>query len=879
MDSDLRFDLTALEQATSLKALRTLLEQQRTALGQQFNAGRPVAELVSARAHFIDQLLALLWFRQGLDTITDIALVAVGGYGRGELHPHSDIDLLVLSNRPLKPADEQRVGQFLTGLWDIRLDIGSSVRTVRQCIELGGNDQTIGTSLIESRLLCGSPHPFHKLQRAMQSKTFWPSAKLYAAKLAEQEERHLAHHDTGYNLEPNIKANPGGLRDIQTIGWVAKRHFHVNSLTGLVDKGFLTADECQELMECQNFLWQVRFLLHMEAGRGENRLLFDFQPRIALALGYDEPGNRGVERMMKKLYQTIRRLRELNEMLMQLFDEAILGTVNSLQVTPINDDFQRREQLIEVRDPQLFIRRPETMLDLFLHIADDPQITKLGATTIRALRQGRRAIANQGIHLCELASCRERFMALLRHPRGIGRPISRMHKHYILATYLPAWEQIVGQMQFDLFHGYTVDEHTYRLIKNIYHFVRPGEDHKFQLCTELVHAMRKPELLFLGAIFHDIGKGRGGDHSELGAADAAEFCNSHGIPASDAALVVWLVENHLLMSVTAQKRDIHDPEVVIEFATRLSDERHLDALYCLTVADICATNDNLWNSWKDALLHELYFATQKVLRNGLDAPTDIGQRLAQHKAEALALLDDCDPEAVTALWARFYDDYFIRQNPEQIALHSRQLLSQPSDTTLVLISKQIVRGGTEIFLYGPDQPHVFAHAVALFARKGLNVHDANIGSTRDGYILDTFVVLEQDGEPLTAPQRVQEIISELPIAIRSSESPNPPSRRLTRKMRYFNVPTAVTFLATEDASRTMLELVTLDRPGVLALVGQVLEERQFSLHAAKITTIGERAEDFFIITSHNGGGLDANERDALRIALEERLAVTFEDEH
>lgn len=880
MDSDLSFDLTALEQATSLKALRTLLEQQRATLGQQFSAGRPVAELVKARAQFIDQLLALLWFRQGLDTVNDVALVAVGGYGRGELHPHSDIDLLVLSNRPLKKADEQRVGQFITGLWDIRLNIGSSVRTVSQCIELGCSDQTIGTSLIESRLLCGSPQPFRKLQQAMQSKKFWPSAKLYAAKLAEQEERHLAHHDTGYNLEPNIKANPGGLRDIQTIGWVAKRHFNVNSLAGLVDKGFLTEDEYQELMECQNFLWQVRFLLHMEAGRGENRLLFDFQPRIALALGYSEPGNRGVERMMKKLYQTIRRLRELNEMLMQLFDEAILGTVDKLTVTPINDDFQKREQLIEVRDPQLFISRPETMLDLFLHIADDPQITKLGATTIRALRQGRRAMANQGVHLCKLAPCRERFMALLRHPRGIGRPFSRMHKHYILATYLPAWEQIVGQMQFDLFHGYTVDEHTYRLIKNLYHFVRPRGDQKFQLCTELVHAMRKPELLFLGAIFHDIAKGRGGDHSELGASDAAQFCASHGIKESDAALVVWLVENHLLMSVTAQKRDIHDPDVVVEFAARLGDERHLDALYCLTVADICATNDNLWNSWKDALLHELYFATQKVLRNGLEAPIDISQRLANHKAEALALLDDCDSAAVTALWSRFYDDYFIRQSPEQIAWHSRHLLAQPGDTPLALISKQIVRGGTEIFLYGPDQPNVFAHAVALFARKGLNVHDAHIGSTRDGYILDTFVVLEQDGEPLTAPQRVQEIISELPQAISAGcERPSLPSRRLSRQMRHFNVPTAVTFLATEDASRTMLELVTLDRPGVLALVGQVFEMRQLNLHAAKITTIGERAEDFFIITSHRGGALDASEREALRAALEERLTVTFEDDH
>lgn len=882
MDNALSFDLAALEQATTIKALRTLTEQQRDWMKSEFTQGTPVTVLVKARAHFIDQLLAHLWYREGLDTIHDVALVAVGGYGRGELHPHSDVDILVLSSKPLKKADAQRVGQFLTLLWDIRLNLGSSVRTVDQCVQLGGADQTIGTSLIEARLLCGAPQPFRKLQAAVQSKKFWPSDKLYAAKVAEQEERHDAHHDTGYNLEPNIKSNPGGLRDIQTIGWVAKRHFNVNSLAELIDKGFLTPDEYQELMECQNFLWLVRFLLHIEAGRAENRLLFDFQPRIAQALGYLDGGNRAVERMMKKLYQTIRRLRELCEMLMRLFDEAILGTADKLKVTPINSDFQKRGNLIEVKDGQIFIDRPESMLDLFLHIADDPEIVMLGATTIRALRQGRRAIAVRGQHLCDLPACRERFMTLLRHPRGIGRPFSRMHKHYILATYLPAWEQIVGQMQFDLFHAYTVDEHTYRLVQNIYHFIRPRQgEKKFPLCTELLRTMRKPELLFLGAIFHDIAKGRGGDHSELGAEEAQAFCALHGINDKDTALVMWLVENHLLMSVTAQKRDIHDPEVVREFAARLVDETHLDTLYCLTVADICATNDNLWNGWKDALLHELYHATQKVLRHGLQVSVDVSDRVNSNKSEALVLLGDSfSRDAIEALWARFYDDYFLRQTPEQIAWHCRHLLAQPADQPMVLISKHTTRGGTEIFLYTPDRANVFAHAVALFSRKGLNVHDAHIGSTRDGYVLDTFVVLEQDGEPLTAPLRVQEIATELPEAISCGAArPALPSRRLPRQMRHFNVPTQVTFLDTDDASRTMVELVTLDRPGVLAQIGQVFEEQQLNLHAAKITTIGERAEDFFILTTARGGALDNNEREQLKAELQRVLTVAFDDDH
>ncbi len=875
------FDIGRINSAHSIADLRKLNADNLISLKARFLSGDSVYQLVTDRAHFVDQLLIHLWFKHDLDTIPDLALVAVGGYGRGELHPYSDVDILILSTRTVAAKAGDKISTFIATLWDIRLEIGQSVRTVGECIKLGKGDQTIGTNLTESRLLCGAPQPFRKLQQEVSSKRFWPSDKLYQAKLAEQEERHEQYHDTGYGLEPNIKSNPGGLRDIQTVGWVAKNHFNANSLEELIEHGFLTPEEYHELIECQGFLWQVRFLLHIEAGRSENRLLFEFQPKIATTLGFVAQGNKGVETFMKRLYQTIRRIRELNAMLMQLFGEAILGESRRWRAIKLDDRFTKRKHIIELNDLAAFKQRPQTILELFLHIADDPEITDISATTVRALREARRTLSG---HLCDHPACRTLFMELIKHPRGAGRPFDRMHRHHVLAAYFPQWEHIVGQSQFDLFHAYTVDEHTNRLVQNLYHFLRPKNDeHKgFHLCIELMQKMRKPELLFLAGIFHDIAKGRGGDHSQLGAVDALAFCQLHDIAENDAALVAWVVENHLLMSVTAQKRDIHDADVVNDFAEKIHDETHLDMLLCLTVADIRATNDNQWNSWKSALLQELYFATQKVLRRGLEKPVDMGAQIEQTKAEARDLLQlhGYAVAAVDQLWQRFYDDYFCRYTCDQIAWHTAGLLEHSDRSEpLVMVSKHITRGGTEIFVYAPERANVFAHAVALLDRKGLNIYDAQIMSTRDHYVLDSFVVLDREGEPLTAPLRVNELISELPkVIVDPGYKPASASRQLPRQMRHFNIDTSVTFLNVEDASRTMVELVALDRPGLLALVGAVFETLNLALQAAKITTIGERAEDFFILVNSNGGALTEQERQQLKLELCKALDLSFDDQ-
>ncbi|GAA5219163.1 [protein-PII] uridylyltransferase [Corallincola platygyrae] len=846
-----------------------------TWLKAQYQAGESVNNLVLGRSRFVDALLSALWQRCGLDQVKDLSLIAVGGYGRGELHPNSDVDILVLAKRQIPESAKSQISEFITWLWDVRLEIGQAVRSVKECIQLGKSDITIGTNLLESRLICGASEPFDKLQDAVQSKRFWPSDALYQAKLEEQLKRHEQFHDTGYNLEPNVKSNPGGLRDIQTIGWVAKSHFNANSLQELIGHGFLTEDEHQELMECQSFLWQVRFILHITTERSENRLLFEHQPKVASALGYCDEGNVAVEKMMKRFYQTIRRVRELNDMLMQLFDQAILGSHNKAKIYPIDQGFQRRGEMIEILDDGLFQSRPESMLELFLHIADDPAIKGISAQTIRQLRIARRSFSG---YLVDHPSFRRLFNQLLKHPRGMGRPISRMHKHSMLALYFPLWQQIMGQMQFDLFHAYTVDEHTYRLLQNMYHFLRPREQHNFPLCSELLRKMRKPELLFLAGLFHDIAKGRGGDHSELGAVDAKAFCLQHGFPEKDADIVAWLVESHLLMSVTAQKRDIYDPDVVKEFAEKVGDEKRLDYLYCLTVADINATNDNLWNTWKAALLRELYFATQSLFRHGLEQHYDANaQQVSATRDDARAALIQRFPEGrVDELLGRLFDDYFQRHTAEQIAWHGREILNHTGSEPLILISKQMTRGGTEIFIYTKDCQGLFAKTVGLLDRKGLNIHDAQIMSTRDNHTLDSFVVLEQDGEPLTAPHRVEEIKTELLEVLVCDSKSTEATRRPPRAMRHFSVPTQVKFLDTEDHSRTMLELVALDYPGLLATLGDIFEEHEVYLQAAKITTIGERAEDFFILTGAKGAGMEASARDALQQALEERINQSIE---
>lgn len=832
-------------------------------------ASAEIDALLSSRSHFFDQLLSRLWQAFGLDQ-ADIALVAIGGYGRGILHPASDIDLLVLFNTPLTAKQERSVSDFITFLWDLRIDIGHSVRSVADCMIQAAADITIATSLIENRYITGEKKLAQALNLALTTEFPWQSRDFYQAKCDEQHQRHKKYHSSSYNLEPNIKLSPGGLRDIQTIHWIAKQHFKTRRDESLVEYNYITAEEFVELREYQSFLWRIRYALHDVAGKNENRLLFDYQPEVAQRLGFGGTDKRAVERMMKSYFQVVLKVGELNQMLLQFFEQAILGPVDIHEPEPLSDDFALNQQLIMVRNDQAFAQ-PEQIMRFFVFIAKDKRIKGIHSHTIRLLRNAR---VNLTAPLSENTECRTLFRELLVHPTGFGRAFALMHRHGIMACYLKAWAHIVGQMQFDLFHAYTVDEHTFRLIRNLYRFTLPAHSEEFPLASDIVQQLERPELLFLAGIFHDIAKGRGGDHSELGAIDAYHFCIQHDYSEADAELVAWLVRQHLLMSLTAQKRDIYDPDVIQAFAREVRTKQRLQLLYCLTVADIRATNSNLWNNWKASLLEELYRATEDTFQNHGESAITLRQRIQENKQLALALLLSAGFDAleVQQLWARFTADYFSRHTPEQISWHSQHLIHvKERQLPLILIGDENNQGTTEIFIYHLEENHLFANVAAVLDAQHLSIHDAKILNTRDGYVMDTFIVLERDSSPLYDQRRIEEVRQHLHDVLRKRRSPPRQQRGLSRRMKNFKVATQLTFLPQKNERKTAFELVTLDRPGLIARVTRVFIEQQLNLLAAKITTVGEQAEDLFIVCNAQQKALTDVECEALRDAIVKEL--------
>lgn len=824
-----------------------------------------VDTLVHGRATFIDALLCKAWTLLELDKVADLALVAVGGYGRGQLQPHSDVDLLILSHKSLKPAVQETIGRLITLLWDVRLDVGQSVRTIKETVNLAAEDITIATNLIESRLLIGNGKTFNDLQGKLSGRSYWSSKDFFLAKYEEQKARHGKFHGTSYNLEPNVKENPGCLRDIQSIGWVAKKHFKVWNGRELIEHGYFTEDEWRELIECRSHLWRIRFALHMEAGRSENRLLFDYQTDVARRLGYGDEGKASVERMMKAFFRIVRRVSELNEMLLQHFTEDILALKVKKRV-PINADFELADGLIAARHDAVF-PSPEAILRFLLLVADNPEIEGLHSDCLRQLRLARRAFHET--YFCEYPQCRALFLQLVRHPNFFAYGWDLMHKHGILQAYLPQWDHIVGMMQFDLFHAYTVDEHTHRLVKHVYRY-HCDDNNEFPRCKRIVKSLDKPELLYLAAIFHDIAKGRGGDHSKLGAEDVQAFCDSHDVEPADGELIKWLVEQHLLMSVVAQRRDIYDPQVVNDFAVAVKSHNHLNHLYALTLADIRATNDNLWNDWKSSLLRELYLMTQKALDNGMQCQQTLQERINAHQTEAHDTLTKAgfDGKRVDSFWSRLSGDYFARFTPQQLAWHAKVVLEhEDGDEPLIVdLNENTAKAGTELMVYGKDRPSLFAQVASVLDSRNCSIHDAQIMSTPDGYVFDSFIILEQDGSRITSPSRLSSLKNAVATQLDKPGNDHQNKRKMSRQMKQLDVPTKVRFYASQ-ANVTLLELEALDAPGLLAKIGHLFVELALNLHMAKISTIGERAEDLFIVSNAEGKALSQDEEVELKHAL------------
>lgn len=853
----------------NITAYKTIVSNSYDWLDSELGAGE-VTGLILGRATFVDALLRHIWQSMDFNKEQHSALVAVGGYGRGQLQPYSDIDLLLLSKKSLSIAQQERVSLFITFLWDIGLDVGQSVRTIKETFELAKQDVTIATNLVEARLLNGCQATFDSLHVKLSSRGYWSSKDFFLAKYQEQKQRHRKFKDTSYNLEPNVKESPGCLRDIQSIGWVAKKHFNATDGKDLLERGYFNQQEFNELIECRESLWRIRFALHIVAGRSENRLLFDYQTDVAARLGYGDEGKASVERMMKAFFRTVRRISELNKMLMQRFNQDVLN-LKVKQHTKINKDFELLDGFIAPTNENVF-DSPEAILQFLLLIADSPTILDLHSSCLRQLRLARRKFRNQ--YYADRAECRVLFLQLVKHSNFFALSWDVMHKHGVLQAYIPQWDQIVGMMQFDLFHAYTVDEHTHRLVKNI-HYYSQADNKEFPRCGNIVKNLDKPELLYIAAIYHDIGKGRNGDHSKLGAVDVEAFCRHHGINAIDTDLIRWLVESHLLMSVIAQRRDIYDPQVINDFAQSVRTHDNLNHLYVLTLADIRATNDNLWNDWKATLLRELYLLTQKALDNGLECKVALQDRISEHQGKALSsmLENGMNESQITQFWQSLNQDYFTRFKPAQIAWHANVILAahpMTDDFLLVGTSADTSKAGAELIVYGKDKSMMFAQIASVLDSRNCSIHDAQIMRTHDGYMFDSFIIFEHNGDRIISAARLDSLRVAVETQLNKPGEKHINRRKMSRQMKQLDVKTKVRFYPSQT-NVTLVELEALDAPGLLANISEQFITLNFRLYQAKISTIGERAEDLFIISNEQDQPLTQAEQVQLKKQLCEAL--------
>ncbi|WP_024972954.1 [protein-PII] uridylyltransferase [Ralstonia pickettii] len=841
---------------------RDALKAERAHLFAQFDQHANVQQLVTKLARAVDRALVRLWQEEQMPATC--ALIAVGGYGRGELFPHSDVDILLLLPGTADKALEARLEAFIGRCWDMGLDIGSSVRTVDECIKEAAQDVTVRTSLLEARLLTGDEGLYRTFETHYQGHL--DAADFFQSKLLEMRQRHAKYQDTPYSLEPNCKESPGGLRDLQVILWMTRAAGFGSSWNELLANGLLTRREAQELVSNERLLKTVRARLHLLAGRRQDVLVFDLQTQLAESFGYrPTTAKRASEQLMRRYYWVAKAVTQLNTVVLQNIEARLFPS--ELGITrKINDRFVERQGMLEIADADLYQREPTAILETFLLYEQTRGIKGLAASTLRALYNARTLMdakwrkdpANRAL-----------FLSILQQPQGITHALRLMNQTSVLGRYLVNFRRIVGQMQHDLFHVYTVDQHILMVVRNIRRFAIVEHTHEFPFCSQLMANFDKPWVLTVAALFHDIAKGRGGDHSVLGMSDARRFCKEHGIAKEDADLIVWLVEHHLTMSQVAQKQDLGDPEVIRHFADLVGTERRLTALYLLTVADIRGTSPKVWNAWKGKLLEDLYRMTLRVLGG---ATTDPHAVLEGRKEEARALLRlaALDDTAHEALWKQLDVGVFLRHDARDIAWFTRHFYNRV-DTTIPIVRARISPAGVglQVAVYSPDRPDLFARICGYFERKSLTILDAKIHTTKHGYALDTFQVADPSSG-LVEPGHYRDIITlvehELAEQIsRETALPEPPRGRISRQSRSFPIKPRVDLRADERGQYYLLSISATDRTGLLYAIARVLAHRRVSVHTARINTLGERVEDIFLV-------------DGTRLTQDNKLQLELESE-
>lgn len=848
-------------QTTLKNSLIAFNQQQRDAFGQS-----DVLHLIQARSAFYDQMLLQLWTQYGFDQRPELSLIAVGGYGRQEMFPLSDLDILVLSEQPVDDETHAQLNQLFNVLWDCKLQVGASIRTLEECLEIGRSEISVATNMYEGRFLTGNHAHWQQLMEVLYQPDFWVIEDFFQAKMEEKNARYTRYNNTSYNLEPDLKHSPGGLRDLNLLSWISLRYFGTYSLEALLNKGVLFPEEYKELSHAQEVLFRMRFGLHLQLKRYDNRLRFDRQLQLSEQLGYQGEGNQPVEAMMKTFFQATQSISQLSQLLLGVFEERIFHTQKNHEKRPLDEHYDVQGTEIVCHHRHCFTQSPVSILNLFFHLTEQIELS----INVTALRYLRIALQKLDYPLSDLPEARSRFIQLLSQPNVVSRAIVPMHQLGVLTAYLPQWRGIVGLMQFDLFHIYTVDEHTIRVMLNIEQFLAEQTREKHPLCCQLFSGSNRKALLYMAALFHDIAKGRDGDHAQVGAVDVYDFAIQHGFDTITAEEMAWLVREHLTMSITAQRRDIHDPAVVKTFAEVVQNPTALADLLCLTVADICATNETLWNDWKRTLFAQLYEFTLAQLAERLNY-----QRVCEkHRSEAQELMKFAisapQRKRLQTFWDSCPDSYFLRNTPKQLVWHALAYLKQ-QQLPLVLVSNEYARGSTEIFVYCEDQPKLFARIAQALSQKKISIHDAQIITCDNEMVLDSFIVTELNGEELDkmrCEQIQQVLISVLDLQTHNSFK----VQKKPIKHQSFSSKTRVRFLSDLQPNQTAFELFTSDREGLLAQVSEIFSQLELVLVNAKITTIGERVEDFFVVTTQHKQVLDKEQQKALKQRIVEELA-------
>lgn len=846
------------------KSWRDSLKQNQALLRDNFFQDKNTRKLLKKQSKLVDDLLRQVWDQFELSS--SVSLVAVGGYGRGELFPYSDVDLLILLPNNTDAIINERIERVIGVFWDIGLAVGHSVRNLDECITEAKKDVTVQTSLLESRLIIGNPTLFANFQ--VQVSSAMDIGAFFKAKLIEQEKRYARFDDTAYNLEPNIKESPGGLRDLQIVIWILRSLNLGYDWKALVQRGLISQLELSQIAKHEQHLQMLRIRLHFMAKRREDRLIFDLQNALAEDLGLTNTKRyRASEQLMRDYYKSAKAVALFNEILLNLLKE--LAIPESVEIKPINARFESYNGLIRAKSNTLLQRNPSSIFEIFLLLQQHPELTGISATLLRTLQRVKKLVNRDFRHDPKNKTL---FIKILKHPNGVSDSLKRMNRYGILGNYIPAFGRIIGQMQHDLFHVYTVDEHILHVLSNLERFSIKVFSHEFPLCSKLFAAFDKPHLLYLGALFHDIAKGRGGDHSKLGKSDAKRFCKQHGLSKENSELVAWMVQLHLIMSSTAQKLDLSDPQVIEGFSLLMEDERHLTALYLLTVADIRGTSPKVWNAWKAKLLETLFLSAQRLLTSDASLLLD---EIVTRKTEAQATLSHYSilERFYLPLWNTLGDQYFLRHTSQEIAWHSRLLLRHV-DTNEPIVRARLSPGGDgiQVMIYTPDRDDLFARICNFFERIGYTILEAKIHTSKNAYALDSFLVLDQSDKSVSYRDLLNYIEYELCDSLSNKASLSLPAKgRLSRQVKHMPIKSSVMVESVPKSNNHKLEIVAGDRPGLLSTIAHAFLTHQVQIQTAKINTLGKRAEDVFLISGKSGIKLSDNTIEALK----ETITVSF----